>query len=150
MKLKKPDARTLTVWHIRLLCAAIVPSFCSAWFAPYINWIWWTFTGAWALAFLYGYIFYYPIKYRKLSYSFNKRCFLIHCGVIYTRVKAIPLTSIQYVSVTSTPLQRLFGICSLFVFCAGSTAYVPGLLRADAAHLRERLCPTERRDTDAK
>ena len=63
----------------------------------------------------------YPIKYRKLSYGFNRRCLLIHCGVIYTRVKAVPLTSIQYASVASSPLERLFGVCSLLVHAAGSS-----------------------------
>lgn len=84
---KKPDLQILTVWRIRLLLVALVPSFFSAFFAPRINWVWWLFTAAWMAAFLYFYIFYYPIKYRKLSYGFNRRCLLIHCGVIYTRVK---------------------------------------------------------------
>ena len=64
---KKPDLQILTVWRIRLLLVALVPSFFSAFFAPRINWMWWLFTAAWMAAFLYFYIFYYPIKYRKLS-----------------------------------------------------------------------------------
>lgn len=143
MTLKKPDLHVVTVWRIRLLVAAIIPAFVSACFWKQINWVWWLFTASWALAFLYFYIFYYAIKYRKLSYSLNERCLLIHCGVIYTRVKAIPFTSIQYVSVASTPLQRLFGITSLFVFSAGGSAYIPGLPPLEARALQGVLTPDD-------
>ena len=140
---KKPDLQILTVWRIRLLLVALVPSFFSAFFAPRINWVWWLSTAAWMAAFLYFYIFYYPIKYRKLSYGFNRRCLLIHCGVIYTRVKAVPLTSIQYATVASSPLERLFGVCSLFVYAAGSSVYIPGLPPADADRLQAFLTPAD-------
>lgn len=141
MTLQKPDLHLLTVWRIRLLLCTMVPSFLSAYFLPRLNWVWWLFTAAWVLAFLGFYIFYYPIKFRKLSYSANANCLLIHCGVIYTRVKAVPLTSVQYVSVGTTPLQRLFGICSLFVYTAGSSSYIPGLAPDRAEELRELLTP---------
>lgn len=143
MTLKKPSPHVLTVWRIRLLLVSVLPSFLSAFFAPHINWIWWLFTSVWIFAFLCFYILYYPIKYRKLSYSFNERCLLIHCGVIYTRVKAVPFESIQYLSVASTPLQRLFGLCSLFVFAAGSTVYIPGLIFEEALALQSKLTPRD-------
>ena len=141
MTLQKPDLHVLTVWRLRLLLVAILPSFLSAYFAPHIGLVWWVFTAAWIFAFLGFYIFYYPIKYRKLAYSVNEKCLLIHCGVIYTRVKEIPLTSVQYVSIATTPLQRLFGICSLIVFTAGSNAYIPGLAPDKADELRDLLTP---------
>lgn len=143
MTLKKPDLHVLTVWRIRLLLAAVAPSFLSAYFGANRNWIWWLFTASWTAAFLYFYIFYYPIKFRKLSYSLNKRCLIIHCGVIYTRVKAVPFSSIQYAAIGTTPLQRLFGITSLFVCTAGSSAYIPGLPPDEARELQAILTPDE-------
>nr|WP_087302394.1 PH domain-containing protein [Anaerotruncus colihominis] len=92
-------------------------------------------------AFLYFYIFYYPIKYRKLAYGTNAHCLLVYCGVIYTRVKAVPFTSIQYTSVFSTPLERLFGVTSLFVYAAGGRVYIPGLAPQDARELQALLTP---------
>lgn len=141
MTLKKPDLHILTVWRLRLLAAALVPSFLTAWFSPRINWLWWLFTAAWMCAFLYFYIFYYPIKYRKLAYGVNAHCLLVYCGVIYTRVKAVPFTSIQYTSVFSTPLERLFGVTSLFVYAAGGRVYIPGLAPQDARELQALLTP---------
>lgn len=135
----KPALHLLTVWRIRLLLAALAPSFLSAYFLPWQGILWWCLTAGWVLGFLYFYIAYYPIKLRKLAYSGNEHCLIIHCGVVYTRVKAIPYTSIQYASLFSTPLERLFGICSLAVSMAGARVYMPGLTRNQAKGLQEQL-----------
>ena len=141
MTLRKPDLHMLTVWRIRLLLVALGPSFVSAYFLPRRGLVWWLFTAAWAGAFLYCYIFYYPIKYRKCSYSTTGEALLLHCGVIYTRVKAMPLTSIQYATVVSTPLQRLFGVRSLHVYAAGASLCLPGLPPEEADRLQRLLTP---------
>lgn len=139
MPVIKPALHILTVWRIRLLLCTLLPSFLSAYFVVHLGLIWWICTGIWVAAFCYFYIFYYPIKLRKLSFSGNDRCLLIHCGVIYTRVKAIPYTSIQYIAETSSPLERLFGICSLVFHMAGATAYMPGLTPLQAAQIQASL-----------
>ena len=141
MTLQKPDLRILTVWRIRLLVTAVAPSAVTAYFSINRTWAWWLFSASWIAAFLYFYIGYYPIKYRKLSYSLNQTCLVVHCGVIYTRIKAMPLVSIQYVSVSSTPLQQLFGLCSLVVYAAGSTLRLPGLPLQDGILLQGALTP---------
>ena len=139
MTIQKPDLHILTIWRIRLLLLAVVFSFLSAWFYPHRGWIWWLFTLGWAGGFFYFYLFYYPIKFRKLSYARNQDCLLIHCGVIYTRTRAIPFSAIQYTSTGSTPLERLFGVCSLIVVTAGSRVFLPGLPTQDAQELQRFL-----------
>ena len=129
MTLQKPDLRILTVWRIRLLVTAVAPSAVTAYFSINRTWAWWLFSASWIAAFLYFYIGYYPIKYRKLSYSINQTCLVVHCGVIYTRIKA------------STPLQQLFGLCSLVVYAAGSTLRLPGLPLQDGILLQGALTP---------
>ncbi len=143
MTLQKPDLRILTVWRIRLLITVVAPSAVTAYFSINRTWAWWLFSASWIVAFLYFYIGYYPIKYRKLSYSINQTCLVVHCGVIYTRIKAMPLCSIQYVSVASTPLQQLFGLCSLVVYAAGSILRLPGLTLRDGILLQGTLTPSE-------
>lgn len=143
MTLQKPDLRILTVWRIRLLVTAVAPSAVTAYFFINRTWIWWLFSASWIAAFLYFYIGYYPIKYRKLSYSINQTCLIVHCGVVYTRIKAMPLCSIQYVSVSSTPLQQLFGLCSLVIYAAGSALRLSGLSLQDGILLQGTLTPHE-------
>lgn len=142
MTLKKPNHKILSIWRIRLLGMSVIPSFFTAYFSAWaFHWVWKVWTVLWVGGFLYLYIFYYPIKYKKLSYTFNSRCFILNCGVIYTRVKALPLQNIQYAAVISTPLERLFGLRSLAVMCAGASVYVPGLDAQDALQLQDILTP---------
>lgn len=135
MHVVKPALHILTVWRLRLLLCTLLPSFLSAYFFANRP-LWWGCTLVWVAAFCYFYIVYYPIKLKKLFLSGNNRCLLIHCGVIYTRVKAIPYTGIQYVAVTSSPLERFFGICSLVFRMAGASAYMPGLTPGQAEEIR--------------
>lgn len=147
MPVIKPALHILTVWRLRLILCTLLPSFLSALFFGSRGPIWWSCTVIWVAAFCYFYIGYYPIKLRKLFFSGNDLCLLIHCGVIYTRVKAIPYGSIQYISVTSTPLERLFGICSLALYMAGASVKMPGLTPEQADTLRRELERQTRRET---
>lgn len=135
MPVMKPALHILTIWRIRLLLCTLLPSFLSAYFFANRA-LWWGCTLVWAALFCYFYIFYYPIKLKKLFLSGNASCLLIHCGVIYTRVKAIPYTGIQYIAVTSSPLERLFGISSLVFRMAGASAYMPGLTPPQVEQIR--------------
>lgn len=136
MPIIKPSLHILTVWRLRLLLCALLPSFLSAYFMTHRGIAWWICTLVWVIAFFYLYIFYYPIKLRKLSLGGNEQCLLVHCGVIYTRVKAIPYGSIQYVSITSTPLERFFGIRSLHFQMAGAYVNMSGLTARQTAKIR--------------
>lgn len=144
----KPQLHLLSIWRVRLLLCAFLPSFFSAYFIDRQGVLWWIFSALWVLLFLYFYIIYYPIKLRKLCYSGNDAYLLIHCGVIYTRIKAIPYSSIQYLSIASTPLERFFGICSLHLTMAGATASMPGLTRQQAHELHEALMPHDGGDSE--
>lgn len=143
MQLQKPNSQILTVWRLRLAFFTVIPSAIFAYLYPYRNFIWWLLAACAATAFFGLYIFYYPIKYRKLSYSVSQGGLLIHCGVIYTRLKVVPRAGIQYLSLTATPLQRLFGLSTLAVFSAGSTARLPGLTADQAAAIQQALAPQE-------
>lgn len=139
MERQIPKLDILTIWRLRLLFCAAAPAFISALLFRYIFLAGCIFTSLWGLGFLYFYILYYPIKYRKLAYAANERCLLVHCGVIYTRVKAIPFASILYLSITSTPLERFFNVYTLRVYCAGSVTHLSGLAARQVLLLRSCL-----------
>lgn len=134
-----PRTCILAVWRLRLLLGAALPAFISAILLRLSFEVGCVFTAVWLLLFLYFYILYYPIKLRKLAYGANERTLLVHCGVIYTRVKAIPFTSILYLSVTSTPLERFFGVYTLRVYCAGSVTPLYGLAARQLLQIRRYL-----------
>lgn len=135
MTVIKPSLHLLTVWRLRLFLCSFLPSFLAAYFFSSTI-LWWGLASAIGAGFLFLYIFYFPLRWKKLAYSGNQNCLVIHCGVIYTSVKAVPFGSIQSISIASTPLERLFGICSLGVFMAGARIYLPGLTPEQAEKLR--------------
>lgn len=79
---------------------------------------------------------YYPIKFRRLSYRVENGWLTIRCGVIYTRVKAIPLKNIQYTTLAALPLAQWLGLCTLLVHGAGGSIHLPGLSRGEAILLQ--------------
>lgn len=145
----KPSLHILTIWRIRLFLLILIPTFFSAYFARDTGIVWAIFTGLWFCAFLYLYIFYYPIKWKKLLLSSNDHCLLIHCGVIYTRVKAIPFESILYCATGALPLARFFGVCALTFHMAGARADFPGLTPDQAAEVLRFLSARAKHPTGA-
>lgn len=139
------DAHILTYWRIRLtalclLCPVFIALFFSA--AP----VWRTcLTVGWMLSYVFFYVFYYPVKYRKLSYMVNRQCLVIHCGVFYNRVKGIELRNIQHVSTSASPLLRVMGLCTVYISCAGGMLYIPGLKKESARALCARLLGDKKR-----
>lgn len=141
MQLKKPDPRVLTVWRLRLIPAAALLLYLSIRLLalPYL--VWWVFTGLWLSAVLLLALVYFPLKYRRLSYTVNSRTLIVHTGGVSSRIKAVPFHAVQYASILTTPLMRQFGICSLVFYMAGSHITIPGLTMKDAEVLRGKPTP---------
>lgn len=139
MKLKKPDPRVLTVWRLRLIPAAALLLYLSIRLLalPYIVWL--IFVGLWICVLLFLCFIYFPMRYRRLSYGMNSQTLIIYTGAITLRIKAVPFHAVQYTSILTTPLLRLFGICSLVFYMAGSRVTLPGLLIKEADNLRASL-----------
>ncbi|GEM_PF-1275801 len=142
MNLRKIDRYALLVWRMRLCVAALIPSFFTALFFSPTRVLWLLITALWITAFLVMFLWYYPLKYRKLSYAANSEVLVINCGVIYTRRKSVYVKNIQYISLVTLPLDNLFGLCMVFFHVAGGNVYLPGVRISDALLLREMLTPT--------
>lgn len=149
MNLHKIDRKALLVWWIRLCLGALVLSFLSAlFFAPHS--IWWVgATALWVVAFLVLFVWYYPLKYHKLSYAANSEILVINCGVIYTRRKSMLIKNIQYISIVSMPLLSAFGLRAVFFHAAGGFVYLPCVRLGDALLLQELLTPQKKKEGGA-
>lgn len=141
MQFHKIDPKALWVWRIRLCLGALALSFLSALFFSPENLVWKIATGCWVAAFLALFVWYYPLKFRKLSYAAAGDILVINCGVIYTRRKSILVRNIQYISLVALPLHRVFGLCAIFFHAAGGYVYLPCIRRADGLLLQEMLTP---------
>lgn len=149
MNFHKIDRKALLIWRIRLCVCALLPSFFSALFFSLNSLVWLILTGCWVVAFLTLFVWYYPLKYRKLSYAAVGDVLVINCGVIYTRRKSVLIKNIQYISLVSLPLHKLFGLCAVFFHAAGGYVYLPCVRQEDAALLQNLLVEHGSRGDDA-
>lgn len=135
MQMKKPEQNILWVWRIRLILLLILPASLNSWFNPIMSEIWFWITCFWGLILVFFYCFYLPIKYKKTSYYISCGEFFVTTGVFYTVTKSIPLENVQFVTNSSTPLTRLFKLCTIKAVGAGGSIALSGLNLADGEEL---------------
>ncbi len=121
----------LWVWRIRLALICLIPSILSSWFFKTYSDLWIISTSLWLIIFTFFYAFYFPIKYKKLSYCRDGNIFIKNYGVIYTMTKSVPLKNIQFIVKSATPLEKLFKIYTFRIVGAGSQLIATGLRSDD-------------------
>lgn len=84
--------------------------------------------------------------YRAWRYGVRTHDVLLRHGVLWRVERSVPRRRIQHVDIQSGPVDRLFGLCRLTLYTAGSgdeDGAVPGLRVADAERLRDRLLASD-------
>ncbi|WP_404288480.1 PH domain-containing protein [Glutamicibacter arilaitensis] len=78
---------------------------------------------------------------RALGYLERAEDLLVRSGVLWRKQLVIPYGRMQYVEVTSGPVERRYGLCKLTLNTAAgaATAVIPGLRAETGEELRERL-----------
>lgn len=135
----KPQPRILVIWRIHLAVSMAIPAFLNALFFRLSDPLWVWITLGWLLIFLALYLVYLPLRYRGMSFAVAGDKILVYNGVLYARVKSIPMGGIQFTTLWAGPLERMLGLCSLILSSAGGQAALPGLRRKDAEALVELL-----------
>lgn len=66
---------------------------------------------------------------------------LVKRGVMFARLSVVPYGRMQFIDVTASPFERIIGIATvrMHTAAAASDARIPGLDKAEAARLRDRL-----------
>jgi len=80
-------------------------------------------------------------RYRSWGYAEREDDLLVRRGVMFARLSIVPYGRMQFIDVTAGPLERAFGLATvrLHTAAAATDARIPGLERAEAARLRDRL-----------
>lgn len=80
-------------------------------------------------------------RYRAWGYAERAEDLLVRRGVVLRRLSVVPYGRMQFVDVTSGPLDRKLGLATVFLHTAAAAtdARIPGLVEADATRLRDRL-----------
>lgn len=80
-------------------------------------------------------------RYGAWRYQERHEDLIVARGVMIQRLSVVPYGRMQFVEVTAGPIERLFHLSTvkLHTAAAASDARIPGLERAEAARLRDRL-----------
>jgi membrane protein YdbS with pleckstrin-like domain len=80
-------------------------------------------------------------RVRAWSYTERDEDLIVARGVLVRRLSVVPYGRMQFVDVTAGPVERAFRLATvkLHTAAAASDARIPGLERAEAARLRDRL-----------
>ena len=80
-------------------------------------------------------------RFQAWRYQERHEDLIVARGVMVRRLSVVPYGRMQFVEVTAGPIERLFELSTvkLHTAAAASDARIPGLERAEAARLRDRL-----------
>jgi membrane protein YdbS with pleckstrin-like domain len=80
-------------------------------------------------------------RYRAWGYAEREDDLLVRRGVLIRRLTVVPYGRMQFVDVTAGPVDRIFGLSTvqLHSAAAATDARIPGLEKAEAERLRDRL-----------
>lgn len=135
----KPPRRALALWRIRAVLLTFFPAFICSLFLSFDRLLWAIGTATWVVGFLYFFYFWYPIKWKKLSFCLTNKILYINNGVVYTHRRFIHLENIQYVEMYQSPFMKLAGLTSVVIKAPGASMYIPSLWKEDAQALYEAL-----------
>ncbi|HVA02435.1 MAG TPA: PH domain-containing protein [Acidimicrobiales bacterium] len=80
-------------------------------------------------------------RFRAWGYLERAEDLEVRRGVMVQRLSVVPYGRMQFVEITTGPVERLFGLATvkLHTAAAASDARIPGLEPVEAARLRDRL-----------
>ncbi|MDP3968493.1 MAG: PH domain-containing protein [Nocardioides sp.] len=109
--------------------------------APFLpRWVYAVALGA-VVAFLVFWWFWIAVLVRRWRYAERDEDLYVRNGALFRTLVAVPYGRMQYVDVSSGPVDRHFGIATISLHTAapGTSAVIPGLPADEAARLRDRL-----------
>jgi membrane protein YdbS with pleckstrin-like domain len=80
-------------------------------------------------------------RYRRWGYAERAEDLVVRRGYMFQRMSIVPYGRMQFIDVKAGPVERAFGLATvqLHTAAAASDALIPGLPRAEAERLRDRL-----------
>lgn len=83
------------------------------------------------------------VQRRFVAWGYAERAddLIVKRGVLFARLSVVPYGRMQFIDVTESPFERIFGIATvrMHTAAAASDARIPGLVASEAARLRDRL-----------
>ena len=121
--------RNLLIWALRTLPIPVL----GLW-SPLPRWAGWSLLGGWGLLLLW-----LRQYFAGAEWAVERGCLVWKRGVLYRRSSFLPVSGITGTGVWVSPLQRLLGVCTLWVWLPGRAVVLEGLPLGRARRLEQRL-----------
>lgn len=131
---------TSLIWSLILLGLACLPLLLTLLVKSW-NWAPWAYWGLFGLVLIWRLWTLALVKRRVQAIGYSERAdhLLKRSGLLFRSVVAVPYGRIQYVDVSSGPLENALSLASLDVKTAANSIRIPGLPKEEADQLRELL-----------
>lgn len=139
--MNKPQPQLLAIWRIVLTLTAFIPAFLVSLLLRVGSNIWALSAGGLVLFYLFMYLIYFPLLYKNTSFGISGEKIVYITGVFNARVIAVPLSQIQFTTVSRSVFSRIFGVSTVIATAAGGRVAIPGLKASDADNLALALRP---------
>ncbi len=137
MKSAPPSPALLWVWRIRTAFVCTIPSAISFYFFTDNNFLRDTITIGWMVIFVLMFFILLPIAHSRYKYGYDYMKFVMEYGMIYYRTKSVDIANIKFIQITRSPLERVFGLCTIKFVAPGSFVRIEGLDKTAAKTLEE-------------
>lgn len=134
-----PQPRILAIWRITLTLVTMLPAFLVSLLLKRSSTAWLVSIIILALLYLFMFLVYFPQLYKKMSYSISDERIVYITGVFSTRVITVPVSGIQFVSVSQSVFAKMFGLASVIATLAGGRVVISGLNTNDAESIASLL-----------
>lgn len=138
-----PQPQIIAIWRILLTLAAMIPAFLVSLLFKSGSTVWIISIGTLALVYLLIFLVYFPLLYKKMSYSVSGERIIYKTGVLLNRIISVPVSAVQFVSVSQSALEKPFGLAAVSVTMAGGRIILSGLTLEDAQVLAKIIQPQQ-------
>lgn len=122
----KPNKEVLKIWRILLTITAIPVAFACSFLLK--RGFWWNIASlSWIVSYLIVYLFYFPSRYRAISFVVENGNISVISGVFVKKKETIAHRNVQFCRIFQNPIDKLFDLCVLRINAAGGRISLPGI-----------------------
>ena len=128
--------KAVMIWRIRATLILIIFSFLIG--AIFVFWEMLSIIlGCVGLAVYFLVVFIYcPMLYRMCGYTLEKGVVTISKGYFLHKYTRLPFSKIQYCMISQGPIQKMYGVCSVFFLTAGSSEAINDISEEEAHKIK--------------
>ena len=138
---RRPSPRLLVLRRVQVAAVTLCTAVGTAGVVVVLDG--WIGVGVGAAVLLAGVAAEWFVRRRVHAWAYAERAddLLVQRGILFSRLSVVPYGRMQFIDVTAGPFERVFGLATvrMHTAAAASDARGPGLARAEAARLRDRL-----------